>query len=59
MEVEKRFSDGFCKDLTELMIDCFKADTDSLTLELRIDGNPIDVDMTFRPHVEVPDEKDR
>lgn len=52
MEKNMRFSADFCNDLKELMLECFKNNTDSLTLEFKFDEFMLDVDMTFNAHRE-------
>lgn len=52
MEENMRFSADFCNDLKELMLKCFKNNTDSLTLEFELDEFMLDVDMIFKPHRE-------
>lgn len=52
MQKEMRFSKEFCVDLRSLMLECVKNNTDSLALELTIDGYLLDISMTFRPHRE-------
>lgn len=47
MEYNKRFSDGFKKDLQDLLVDCVEHDTDTVNLKFDIEDTTLNVDIVF------------
>ena len=47
MSDRKDFSDGFMQDIADLLELCMKDKTDSIGLTFEINGNVLDVDITF------------
>lgn len=45
--MDKKFSEGFLRDLGDVLQLCMDGNTDSITLQFEVNGKQLTVDMTF------------
>lgn len=45
--MDKKFSEGFLRDLGDVLELCMNGNTDSITLQFEVNGKQLHVDMTF------------
>lgn len=45
--MDKKFSEGFIRDLGNILQLCVDGNTDSITLKFEVNGKQLHVDMTF------------